>query len=384
MKKSFLLPILSLAAIVSAANGYAIFEYDATNTTTTNKGAESKTSWNTDVYINAYGDATHQNPTNPFYTQGKLAVDEGVLKLKGVTLPTTGYPGAFLAVKSDATKIIDCTGGFSYWYKGDAHWFLLNFDFSVCDTGDSDGSNKWGKKITAAAATWTKMTVTPTDITLANTWTGSKCTSTNAAFAVAKLNKVSDIVWGFDDKQTGTNLMIGDIVCLGGSTAYVDKEPAAAVAITTGCFAADLGPCAPASSSSGTASGSSSSSVAAGGSSSSVADGGSSSSNGTAGTSSSSGADAGGSSSSVDDTPIISHNSAPVVGLNMVNFARSLRIASDKNATLSLFDINGKLVLSQKVLSGTSTISLANQKVGVYYAVAKSSSHKQIIKIVLK
>ena len=133
---------------------------------------------------------------------------------------------------------------------------------------------------------------------------------------------------------------------------------------------------------------SSSSSVVAGGSSSSVVAGGSSSSGAgnssssvVAGGSSSSGA---GNSSSSDNTPIISHNGAPVVGLNVVNFARSLRIASDKNATISLFDINGKLVLSQKVLSGTTTISLANQKSGVYYAVAKSSSQKQIVKIVLK
>ena len=130
---------------------------------------------------------------------------------------------------------------------------------------------------------------------------------------------------------------------------------------------------------------SSSSAPPAGNSSSSVnAGGGSSSSTGAAGGSSSSGTDAGTSSSSVDDTPIISHNGAPVVGLNVVNFARSLRIASDKNATISLFDINGKLVLSQKVLSGTTTISLANQKSGVYYAVAKSSSQKQIVKIVFK
>jgi len=139
----------------------------------------------------------------------------------------------------------------------------------------------------------------------------------------------------------------------------------------------------PPSSSSAPPAGNSSSSVNAGGtsSSSSVVAGGSSSSV-VAGSSSSSGA--GTSSSSDGGTPIISHNSAPVVGLNVVNFARSLRIASDKNATISLFDINGKLVLGQKVLSGTTTISLANQKSGVYYAIAKSDSQKQIVKIVLK
>jgi len=103
-----------------------------------------------------------------------------------------------------------------------------------------------------------------------------------------------------------------------------------------------------------------------------------------AGTSSSSSGAGTTSSSSGETDPIISHNNAPVIGLNVVNFARSLRIASDKNATISLFDINGKQVLSQRVLSGTTTISLEKQKVGVYYAIAKSGSQKQIVKIVLK
>ncbi len=108
----------------------------------------------------------------------------------------------------------------------------------------------------------------------------------------------------------------------------------------------------------------------------------SSSSVGTTQSSSSSGTSP--SSSSEGTDPIISHNRAPVFGLSVVNFARNLRIGSDKNATVSLFDINGKQVLSQKVQSGTTTISLEKQKVGVYYAVAKSGSQKQIVKIVLK
>jgi len=90
------------------------------------------------------------------------------------------------------------------------------------------------------------------------------------------------------------------------------------------------------------------------------------------------------SSSSANNSPIISHNNTPVIGLNVVHFARSLRIASGKDATVSLFDISGKQVLSQRVLSGTTTISLEKQKLGVYYAVAKSGSQKQIVKIVLK
>jgi len=90
------------------------------------------------------------------------------------------------------------------------------------------------------------------------------------------------------------------------------------------------------------------------------------------------------SSSSSDDNTIISYNSAPVIGLNVVHFARSLRIASDKDAKISLFDIRGKQILSQKVQSGTTTINLEKQKLGVYYAVVRSGSQKQMVKIVLK
>jgi len=90
------------------------------------------------------------------------------------------------------------------------------------------------------------------------------------------------------------------------------------------------------------------------------------------------------SSSNGTDPIIISHNNAPVTGLNVVHFAHSLQIASGKDATVALFDMHGKKVLSQRVLSGTTTISLQKQRQGVYYAVVKSGSQKQTVKIVLK
>jgi hypothetical protein len=93
----------------------------------------------------------------------------------------------------------------------------------------------------------------------------------------------------------------------------------------------------------------------------------------------------GGGSSSSGGTPIIvSYNGAPVTGLNVVHFANSLRIASSKDATVSLFDMRGKQVFGQKVFSGTTTINLENQKQGVYYAVITSGSQKQTVKVVLK
>jgi len=135
----------------------------------------------------------------------------------------------------------------------------------------------------------------------------------------------------------------------------------------------------PASSSSAAVSGTSSSSVGSSASSSSV--GGSSSSVGSG--SSSSGV--GGSSSSGESTdPIISYNKAPVVGLSVVHYARSLQIASGKEAIVALFDMQGKQVFSQKVLSGTTTISLEKQRQGIYYAVVSSGSQKQTVKVVLK
>jgi hypothetical protein len=101
------------------------------------------------------------------------------------------------------------------------------------------------------------------------------------------------------------------------------------------------------------------------------------------GTSSSSGGNQPSSSSGGTD-PIISYNSAAVTGLNVAHFARSLQIASGKDATVSLFDMHGKQVFSQKVLSGTTTISLEKQRQGVYYAVVRSGSQKQTVKVVLK
>jgi len=131
-------------------------------------------------------------------------------------------------------------------------------------------------------------------------------------------------------------------------------------------------------------------SSSSGGGNSSSSGGGNSSSDGGGSSSSSGGgnssSDGGGSSSSSGGTEpiIISHNNAPVSGLNVTHFARSLQIASGKDATVALFDMRGKKVLSQSVLSGTTTISLQKQRQGIYYAVVKSGSQKKTVKVVLK
>jgi len=88
-------------------------------------------------------------------------------------------------------------------------------------------------------------------------------------------------------------------------------------------------------------------------------------------------------SSSSGGTPILS-NGVTITGLNVAHFARNLHIASGKDATVSLFDMHGKQVFSKKVLAGESVVSLENQRQGVYYAVVRSGSLKQTVKVVLK
>jgi len=46
--------------------------------------------------------------------------------------------------------------------------------------------------------------------------------------------------------------------------------------------------------------------------------------------------------------------------------------------------MQGKQVFSQKVLSGTTILSLAKQRQGVYYAVVTSGAQKQTVKVILK
>jgi hypothetical protein len=205
----------------------------------------------------------------------------------------------------------------SYWYKGDAHWFLAEFDPNVCGSAASDGSNKWGLKVTPDASTWTKKTISLSTLPLANTWNTAKCT--DATVASVDLTKVTQISWGFDDKQVGQNLMIADVVCLTPSgSAVTSTEPDNSITINSGNL-----------------------------------------------------------------TPVISSLPVPA-GLTVVPLARSLQITSAKDATVSLFDVRGKNVLTQKVAAGASTVSLEKQKQGLYYAVVQSGAAKQIVKVVVR
>jgi len=72
------------------------------------------------------------------------------------------------------------------------------------------------------------------------------------------------------------------------------------------------------------------------------------------------------------------------VSLTVVSNGNMLHIVSGTTATVELFNMNGAKVFSSKVIAGNSTLSLEKQKQGIYYAVVKSGSQKQTVKVILK
>jgi len=72
------------------------------------------------------------------------------------------------------------------------------------------------------------------------------------------------------------------------------------------------------------------------------------------------------------------------VGLTVVPNGNVLHIISEKAATVELFSMTGAKVFSSKVIAGNSSLSLSKQRQGVYYAVVRSGSQKQTVKVVLK
>jgi hypothetical protein len=83
-------------------------------------------------------------------------------------------------------------------------------------------------------------------------------------------------------------------------------------------------------------------------------------------------------------TNSIATPSSTAANLNVLVQTGSLHISSVREATVQLFDVSGKQMLSEKVPSGYSVVNLKDQKVGVYFAVITSGSHKQTVKVTLK
>jgi hypothetical protein len=83
-----------------------------------------------------------------------------------------------------------------------------------------------------------------------------------------------------------------------------------------------------------------------------------------------------------DINPILSGTT--VTNLTVLAQSGSLHISSLKDAKVSLFNMAGKQVFSQNVSAGYNTLSLSNQKQGIYFAVVSSGSSKQTVRVVLK
>jgi hypothetical protein len=81
-------------------------------------------------------------------------------------------------------------------------------------------------------------------------------------------------------------------------------------------------------------------------------------------------------------TPILPKTS--FAGLTVLVNDRSLHISSLKDATVSLFNMQGKQLFSVKVAAGYNVLALKEQKMGVYYAVVQAGSVKQTVKVLLK
>ncbi|MDR2581793.1 MAG: T9SS type A sorting domain-containing protein, partial [Fibromonadaceae bacterium] len=372
---------------------------------------------------------------------GAIWVDEGVMKYRNAQIASTGDVGAALALKnnpSDAQpNMSNCANGFSYWYRGAAHSFQLEFDPTICSTLGADGSNKWGIAAIAPSASWRKITVRQTDLSLFNTWSDSRCQASNAAHSDVDLGRVTQMAWEMNNKlSTGTqSLMVTNVLCLTSGGERVSTAPSSSITVNTGAVVDGVYPSSSAGASSSSSSGgggvpSSSSAISsssggssssttggssssssgvpssssAAGSSSSSSDDGVSSSSATSGNSSSSGGDilytcqlsdgceqmtvaqciaAGGSVAIHCNTSSISLISS-ITGLTVAPSARSLQISSAKESRVQLFNMRGERIFSSNVPAGHSNLSLVNQKEGVYYAVVQSGSERQVVRVVVR
>jgi len=328
--------------------------------------------WGTNNYVMGFtwGTVTLNNPENPYSPGTKDFVNEGVGKIINASVTSGG--GVFIAVKKSGSgaandkTIMDCTQGFSYWYQGGAHIVTLEYPAespNCTGTSAQNWNNKWQVSATAEGS-WTKKIIQLTDL--------AQVPDGGCNVASVDLSIAGQLAWGTQTAVTGYNLMIGNVACLVDGEKDDDVAPTADIAWVAGDEVCDGyckwgTTCSPITTDKNGTNGTVIATCEA-----AIANCATNSGNPVY------------TNSTCTTTPIISHNSVSAVGLNVVSFARSLKITSGKDATVSLFDMNGKQVLSQRVFSGTTTISLANQREGVYYAVVKSDSHKQTVKVVLK
>jgi hypothetical protein len=81
--------------------------------------------------------------------------------------------------------------------------------------------------------------------------------------------------------------------------------------------------------------------------------------------------------------PVIKFTPASA-SLIVAPFGRSLHISSVKDATVSLYDMNGAKVYSGKVSAGNRVFSLEKVSSGSYYAIVQSGSDSKKVPVILK
>jgi hypothetical protein len=191
-------------------------------------------------FVFAYNGVKLGNPPNEYYEEGYTAVNEDVGKIYNATLVLdTLYGAGALGIKNgEGTKgetMADCAAGFSYWYKGDAHTFKIEYTGAsgACKTTE-DGSNSF-KATKNYTATWKQAVFEIGDLET-SAWKGSDCETV----ADLELAAVTQVAWELQAPLSGkkgdkVNLAIDNFVCLdGGDKVEDDTEPDSKISATTG------------------------------------------------------------------------------------------------------------------------------------------------------
>ncbi|MDR2580060.1 MAG: T9SS type A sorting domain-containing protein [Fibromonadaceae bacterium] len=322
---------------------YHIFAYNG-------KDAENvPTAYGGNVGVYVYNDATASNPKYED-SDGFLGFSEGVAKLWNITLATPDkYSGAGIYIGNKTAgnpNIADCKE-ISYYYKGDPHWFLVEFQKDICVNPTLADDNKWGLPITPAQSTWVKRTVDLTTLNLARSWPGAGCGgATGDINAVpVDLTKVTNMSWAFDDNVNNgasKNLMIANVACLTPSGgAIADNAPPEDIIVTSGWSSL--------SSSSSTDTPSSSSGITPS------------------------------SSSSDGSTPIRFPQIATSNQATQIHNGINLQVTS--NAVVEIFNLKGDLIWQQNFSGGVYTVSLGHLPKGVYIVKTSFGSEKKILQV---
>jgi len=316
---------------------YHIFAYKG-------KNAElDTTTYGNHVGAYVYNGATVNNPED----EEVIGFSEGVAKLWNVTLANPEeYSGAGLVIDNRTAgkpNIADCDE-ISYYYKGDPHWFLVEFNKELCDEPESADDNKWGLEVTTAQSVWTKKTIDLTTLKLARSWEGAGCGGEEGnIYAVpVDLAKATKISWVFDDNVNdgaSKNLMIADVACLtpnGGP--IVDNVPPDDITVISGWIL-------PSSSSGGVTSSSAATP----------------------------------SSSSSTITPIRLPQTATANQATQIYNGVNLQAMS--KAVLEVYGLNGKLASKQNFGSGVYNVSLGHLPKGMYIVKASFGGEKRILRV---